>query len=61
MQMSGFGNGGTNPTAPVLGATTAAVLPVTGMNSAIQIALAVAAGLAVWALVYVATSKFSKR
>jgi hypothetical protein len=59
--MSGFGNGNPNSVGPVLGVSTAAVLPVTGMNSAIQIALAVAAGLAVWALVYVAASKYSKR
>jgi zinc transporter ZupT len=40
---------------------TAAVLPVTGMNSATQIALAVAAGLAVWAVVYMAAAKLNKR
>jgi hypothetical protein len=47
--------------APVLGASTVAVLPRTGVNSAIEFALAAAAGLAVWALVYVAMNKFSKR
>lgn len=47
--------------APVLGAATAAVLPQTGMNSAVEIALAAAAGLAVWAVVYVAMTKFAKR
>ncbi|HSX01779.1 MAG TPA: LPXTG cell wall anchor domain-containing protein [Candidatus Saccharimonadia bacterium] len=49
----------------VLGAATggAAVvaLPQTGANTTVQIALAVAAGLAVWAAVYVARAKFSQR
>ena len=47
--------------APVLGAATVAVLPRTGMNAAVEIALAAAAGLAVWAVVYFAFSKFSNR
>ena len=48
--------------APVAGTVLgASVLPVTGMTNAVQIALAAAAGLAVWALVYVAGTKFSKR
>jgi zinc transporter ZupT len=52
----------------VLGACTTAAtvagcatLPVTGMNSATQIALALAAGLAVWAVVYMAAAKLNKR
>jgi hypothetical protein len=56
--MYGQGNG----TGAVLAAaTTATVLPVTGMNNAVQIALAAAAGLAVWAVVYVAYAKYGKR
>ena len=47
--------------APVLGVSTAAVLPQTGVNSAIQIAIAAAVGLAVWAIVYAVMSKFAKR
>jgi hypothetical protein len=47
---------------PVLaGGLGAGVLPRTGMNTATQIALAIAVGLAVWALAYMAMSKFSKR
>jgi hypothetical protein len=54
--------GGSNPIVPIaatLGAST--VLPRTGMNTALQIALAAAVGLAVWAVVYIAMAKFSKR
>lgn len=56
--MYGQGNG----TPQVLGAvTTAAVLPLTGVSNVVEIALAAAAGLAVWALVYVAAAKFGQR
>ena len=52
-------------TPQVLGAAVgglgASVLPQTGVNSVVQIALALAAGLAVWALVYVVMAKFGKR
>lgn len=47
--------------APVLGVSTAAVLPKTGASTAIEIALAAAVALAVWAIAYTAMSKFSKR
>ena len=40
---------------------TAAVLPVTGVNNAVEIALAAAAGLAVWAVLYMANAKYGKR
>ncbi|MDB5178504.1 MAG: hypothetical protein JWN01_447 [Patescibacteria group bacterium] len=53
------GKGGVVPA--VLGAATAAVLPQTGMHSAVAIAIAAAAGLAVWAIVYAAMAKFNKR
>jgi len=43
------------------GITAATVLPQTGMSSAIQVAIALAVGLAVWAVTYMATSKFPKR
>jgi LPXTG-motif cell wall-anchored protein len=39
----------------------ATVLPQTGVDAAIQIALAAAAGLAAWAVVYVSAAKFGKR
>ena len=52
---------GSGPIPAVLGASTAAVLPQTGMNTAVQIALAVAAGLVVWAAVYFGMSKITKR
>jgi hypothetical protein len=56
--MYGQGNG----TPQVLGAVaTGAVLPLTGVSNAVQIALAAAAGLAVWAVVYVAYAKFGNR
>jgi hypothetical protein len=56
--MYGLGNG----TPQVLGAvTTAAVLPLTGVRNVVEIAIAAAAGLAVWGVIYMATSKFSKR
>jgi len=55
-----YGQGSVTPV--VLGAAAAAgVLPLTGMSNAVEIALAAAAGLAVWALVYVAVTKFGKR
>lgn len=60
-----YGMGNTTPV--VLGTTTtsaivaANVLPSTGMNLAVELALSVAAGLAVWAVVYMLTVKFSKR
>ncbi|HVQ43987.1 MAG TPA: hypothetical protein VMT30_03410 [Candidatus Saccharimonadia bacterium] len=55
-----YGQGNLVP--PVLGAaTTAAVLPLTGVNNAVEIALAAATGLAVWALIYVAAAKYGKR
>jgi len=45
----------------VLGAaTTATVLPQTGMNSATHVAVAAAAGLATWALVYMAQAIFKR-
>lgn len=50
------------PVAPVLGAaTTAVALPMTGASNVVQIALAAAAGLAVWAMIYVGVAKFGKR
>jgi len=56
--MYGQGNG----TPQVLGAvTTAAVLPLTGVSNVVEIALAAAAGLAVWAMVYFAVAKYGKR
>jgi hypothetical protein len=39
---------------------TTAVMPSTGMDNAVQIAVAAAAGLAVWAGIYIAGSLFSK-
>jgi LPXTG-motif cell wall-anchored protein len=60
--MYGQGSGVPTKVVPaVLGAATATVLPQTGMNSAIDIALAAVAGLAVWAVVYVAMAKYAKR
>lgn len=53
------GRGGVLPA--VLAATTVAVLPRTGMNAAVEVALAAALGLAIWAVVYFAMSKFSQR
>jgi hypothetical protein len=51
--------GGINPVVPtVLGAS---ILPVTGMHNTVAIALAVAAGLAAWAVVYMTASKLNKR
>ena len=45
----------------VLGAaTTATVLPQTGMNSATHVAVAAAAGLATWAIVYMAQAMFKR-
>jgi len=56
--MYGQGNG----TPVVLGAAaTAGVLPLTGVSNAVEIALAAAAGLAVWAMVYVVSAKYGKR
>jgi hypothetical protein len=52
-----YGKGSILPAAIV----PAAILPVTGMHNAVAIALAVAAGLAAWAVVYMAASKFNKR
>ena len=40
--------------------TTAAVMPATGMNSAVQIAVAAAAGLVVWAGIYIVGAFFGK-
>jgi hypothetical protein len=40
---------------------TAATLPVTGSHGAVGVALALAAGLAAWAGLYVAQAKFGKR
>jgi hypothetical protein len=58
-----YGKGSSIPA--VLGVTTAAgttgLLPKTGANMVIELALAIAAGLAVWALAYVANTKFSQR
>jgi LPXTG-motif cell wall-anchored protein len=59
-----YGQGG-----KVLGACTgiaaacagATVLPQTGMNAAIQLAIAAAAGLVAWAAVYMASTKFGSR
>jgi hypothetical protein len=52
--MYGQGNG----VPQVLGvATTGAVLPLTGVSNSVEIATAAAAGLAVWAIVYLAYSK----
>jgi hypothetical protein len=59
--MSGQGFGGPTVGGVVAGAGAAAVLPQTGMNSVVEIALAVAAGLAAWAVVYVASAKIAKR
>jgi hypothetical protein len=39
---------------------TAAVMPSTGMDTAVQIAVAAAAGLAVWAGVYIVGAFFGK-
>jgi hypothetical protein len=56
--MYGLGNG----TPQVLGAvTTAAVLPLTGVSNVVEVALAAAAGLVVWAMVYFAVAKYGKR
>jgi hypothetical protein len=44
----------------VLGTTTTAVtIPATGAGDATEVALAAAAGLAVWAVVYLAYTKIS--
>ena len=58
-----YGSGGTTTkiVPAVLGASTVAVLPQTGVNSAEEFAVAAAAGLAVWAMVYVGMIKFGKR
>jgi hypothetical protein len=52
----------------VLGVTTAAAttvtavsIPATGMDTVVQVAVAAAAGLAVWAGVYMVGSMFGKR
>lgn len=57
-----YGQGSQVPTVvpAVLGAGTVAVLPQTGMNSATHVAVAAAAGLATWALVYMAQSLFKR-
>jgi len=55
-----YGQGTAAPA--VLGAaTTATVLPFTGVSNAVEIALAAAAGLAVWAMVYIAINRFNNR
>lgn len=54
-----YGQGSVTPVVPVV--ATAAALPVTGANNIVGIALAVAAGLAVWALIYAGVAKFGKR
>jgi LPXTG-motif cell wall-anchored protein len=58
--MSGSGPTPTQIVPAVLGASTVAALPQTGANSAVQYAVAAAAGLAVWAMVYVGMSKFGR-
>ncbi len=59
--MYGYGNA----TGLVLGTGTGVVaattLPVTGTNWVVDLALAAAAGLAVWAMVYVLNTKLNKR
>ena len=58
-----YGSGGGVPkiVPAVLGAsTTAVVVPHVGANTAAEYAVAAAAGLAVWALVYLAMSKLGK-
>ena len=55
-----YGQGSIQPVPVVLG-VTAVALPVTGVNNAVQIAIAAAAGLAVWAMIYVGVAKFGKR
>lgn len=57
--MYGRGAGSAAGVGAGLGATT--MLPETGMNLAVQLAVAIVAGLAVWALVYGTTAKFGKR
>ena len=48
--------------APIAGTVLgASVLPQTGMSNAVQIAVAAAVGLAVWAMAYMAVTKFGKR
>ncbi len=59
--MYGQGNGVTKVVPPVLGAAAIGVLPQTGMNDVVQIALALAAGLIIWGVVYVVSHKFGKR
>ena len=60
--MYGQGSSAIVPVAgAVLGASTMAVLPQTGMTNAVQIAIAAAAGLVVWAVLYVGMAKFGKR
>jgi LPXTG-motif cell wall-anchored protein len=58
-----MGSGVTTPkiVPAVLGASTAAILPQTGANSGVEYAVAAAAGLAVWALVYMGMAKFGSR
>lgn len=60
-----YGQGSATGTPSVLGAATTAagiaVLPKTGMSNLVDIALAVAAGLIAWGIVYGAQAKYSKR
>ena len=59
--MYGHGSGVPQVLGAATGVTTAAVLPQTGMGSAIQVAVAMAAGLAAWAVVYIVSNKLSRR
>ena len=59
--MYGQGSGTPAVLAAATGVGAAAVLPHTGATGIVEIALAVAAGLAAWAVVYVATAKYAKR
>ncbi len=56
---------GSSSTPTALGAvatvTGLAVLPQTGMSNVVDIAIAVAAGLVAWGVVYIAQNKFQKR
>ncbi len=58
--MYGSGSGTDKVIAPVLGVATAAVLPQTGVNTSIELALAAAAGLVVWAMVYGVMTKYKR-
>lgn len=60
--MYGHGSNLVPPVSAVVGTAAAAtVLPTTGMNLTVELALSAAAGLAVWAVIYMLNAKLSSR